>query len=60
VVSSKILLLSPREIPKVVLAPSFPSAWTDYRDLLPLKPGIAISVIAPNDRDCTTDPINNI
>ena len=59
-ISSKLLLTNPKEIPKFILSPSFLSAWTDYRDLLPLQPSVSIPIIAPKDKDAMTEFVTNI
>jgi hypothetical protein len=59
-ISSKLLLTSPKEIPKFILTPSFLNAWTDYRDMLPLKPGVAIPIMAPKDKEAMTALVENI
>ncbi|KAF2033324.1 hypothetical protein EK21DRAFT_109121 [Setomelanomma holmii] len=59
-ISSKLLLTSPKELPKFILAPSFLDPWADYRDLLPLKPDIAVPIIAPKDKDAMTNLVNTI
>jgi hypothetical protein len=59
-ISSKLLLTSPKEILKFILTPSFLNAWTDYRDMLPLMPGVAIPIIAPKDKEAMTNLVDNI
>ncbi|KAH7094961.1 hypothetical protein FB567DRAFT_586304 [Paraphoma chrysanthemicola] len=60
-VSSKLLLASPKELPKLILAPAFLTPWTTYRDTLPLQPGVPVpSIIAPKDKEAMNDLINTI
>ncbi|KAH7085315.1 hypothetical protein BKA63DRAFT_14917 [Paraphoma chrysanthemicola] len=60
-ISSKLLLASPKELPKLILAPAFLSPWTTYRDALPLRPGVPVpSIIAPKDKEAMTELINSI
>jgi hypothetical protein len=58
--SSRLLLVLPKELPNFILAPSFLTPWTDYRDLLLLKPNVVVLIIVSTDKDAMTDLVASI
>ncbi|KAH7378684.1 hypothetical protein BKA66DRAFT_442712 [Pyrenochaeta sp. MPI-SDFR-AT-0127] len=50
-VMSKLCITNLQEFHKLILSSSFLSPWVQFRDLLPVQPGVAVPIISPKERD---------
>ncbi|KAL1800297.1 hypothetical protein ACET3X_000639 [Alternaria dauci] len=53
-------LVSIRELPKLILCADFLEPWAMFRDQMPLRPGTAVPIIAPKDKEAMKESVVKI